>query len=504
MKDDAHAYKQILTPSRIFRIGLFGFLGGITLALFADQNYETPLFLCAIAASILFAAAWRDRRSIAIALFFLLFLGGYEHAVTFLARVTATQLHGMIMEGAASVVTEPEHTERRTTFVARFQQENVRALVAADPFVSVRYGDMVHVRCVMETPKNFSDNFDYRMFLAKDGISYVCAHPQFSLINDDAARSSFRASLIALRATMENFVQRAIPQPHAALGSGLLFGGSSRLSDDVKNAFAATGMTHIIAVSGFNVTIIAHYLMLVGIALGLWRRHALIFAACGIGIFVMMIGFPQSAVRAGVMGLLVLFAMAHGRMSRPLNALLFAAALMLLINPLLLRHDIGFQLSFLATLGIVLLLPLYDHVMGRWRKVRARWLWDLLFVTISAQIFVMPLILYYFHTLSVISTVANVLVLPIIPLTMLFVFLVAFFGIIPPLSLAFGWIAYLLLHYEIRVITFLASLPWASVTISTDSPWSVAVMYAVLLSLVAFGRHIVRTKMRARMFVPQR
>ena len=491
------------TPSRIFRFGLLGFLGGGTLALFAVADYAAVLFFCAIAASVLCTVMWRDRRVLTSALFLLLFLGGYERTATSLSRLAATNLHGTIIEGAASVVTEPARTERRTTFAIRFHQMDVRVLVSSNPFASVRYGDTVQARCVLETPKNFSDDFDYRMFLAKDGISYVCTHPVITTTDGSQKGKSFRTSLVALRTTMEDFVQRAIPQPHAALGSGLLFGGDDHLPDDVKKAFAATGMTHIVAVSGFNVTVIAHYLMLVGIALGLWRRHALFFAACGIGIFVIMIGFPQSAVRAGVMGLLVLFAMAHGRMSRPLNALLFAAALMLLINPLLLRYDIGFQLSFLATAGIVLLLPLYEHVMGRRRKITMRWLWDLLFVTISAQLFVMPLILYYFHTFSVISTAANILVLPIIPLTMLFVFLVAFLGIIPPLSLAFGWIAYLLLHYEIGVITFLASLPWASMTISLDRPGSVVVTYAILLSLVTLFRAIVRRKMFARMFVPQ-
>jgi competence protein ComEC len=242
-------------------------------------------------------------------------------------------------------------------------------------------------------------------------------------------------------------------------------------------------MTHIVAVSGYNVTIVAEYLILLGIFLGLWRKQAFWFAILGIAIFVFMVGLPSSAVRAGVMGSVLLWGMKNGRLGNSQNAIVFAAAVMLLINPLLLRWDIGFQLSFLATLGIIYFYPVLENYLIKKQKVGG--LREIIFLTLSAQIFVLPIILFNFEKLSLISPLANLLVLPIIPITMLLGFLATlcqFF--LPFLAQILSWPVFILLKYEVGTISFLAGLKFSSLEIKNFSWIGVVIWYMILAFII--------------------
>jgi len=266
-------------------------------------------------------------------------------------------------------------------------------------------------------------------------------------------------------------------------------GGSDQLSKSVKDNFSRTGMTHIVAVSGYNVTIIAEYLMLVGIFLGLWRRQAFYFAVTGIIIFVILTGLSSSAVRAGIMGVLLIWAMKNGRLANSQNAILFSACAMLLINPLLFRWDIGFQLSFLATIGIIYLYPIFENYflhLVEMKHCLVSTVAEILFLSLSAQIFVLPIIMFNFETLSLISLLANVLILPIIPFTMLFGFIAGAFGFIfQPIALIFSWLAFLPLKYETLVINYLASLKYASVEMKI-AWWGIVIWYIILVGIIYF------------------
>lgn len=176
--------------------------------------------------------------------------------------------------------------------------------------------------------------------------------------------------------------------------------------------------------------------------------------------------------------------MKNGRLANSRNAIVFAAAVMLLINPLLLRWDIGFQLSFLATLGIVYLYPVIsDYLIKRAEKNNkiVSTFSEILFLTLSAQIFVLPVILFNFQKLSLISPLANLLVLPIIPLTMLLVFIAVILSFIfYSLAVIFSWLAYLPLKYETSVINYLADLKYSSIEVHL-SWWGVVLWYIILV-----------------------
>ena len=222
--------------------------------------------------------------------------------------------------------------------------------------------------------------------------------------------------------------------------------------------------------------------MILGIFIGLWRRQAFWFATLGIILFVIITGASSSAVRAGIMGILLIWAIKNGRLANSQNAILFAADIMLLIKPLLFRWDTGFQLSFLASIGIIYLYPFFQNYLIKKHKIFG--LSEILFLTISAQIFVLPLIALDFQKLSLISPLANLLVLPIIPLTMLLGFLAATFSFISYyLALIFAWLAFLPLKYEMLIINFLAGFKYSALNVKIVW-WEVLLWYMFLAGLI--------------------
>jgi competence protein ComEC len=183
--------------------------------------------------------------------------------------------------------------------------------------------------------------------------------------------------------------------------------------------------------------------------------------------------------------------MKNGRLANASNAILCSATVMLWWNPLLLRYDVGFQLSFLATIGIVYFYPLLDKYFGKHLEKypsAASFIAEILFMSLSAQIFVLPIILFNFQTLSLISPVTNILVLPILPITMLVGFLaIAISFIFQPLAVLFSWLAYLPLRYEIFVINYFAKLKFSALTVGLSWPWML-IWYIILVSGVYYFR----------------
>lgn len=358
-----------------------------------------------------------------------------------------------------------------------------KVLIQVPEYPEFKYGDILDVKCELKMIENKNAQFDWRMLMAKDGVHYSCEKEKITAIPQNGGNVIWR-NVFKIKEVFEQKIYSSMPMPEGVLASGILFGGTNGLSEEIINDFSRTGMTHIVAVSGYNVTIIAEYLILLGILMGLWRKQAIIFAIVGIIIFVVMIGSQASAVRAGVMSSVLLWAVKNGRLASSENGIVLAAAVMLFFNPLLLRWDVGFQLSFLATLGIIFTSRFWEREF--FKNFKAFGLTEIIILSLSAQIFVLPIIVYNFQSASTISLVANVLILPIVPISMLLVFLVSLLGIaFEPLGQIISWMAYLPLHYEIKVIHYLSSLSWASVEVGKFSGWWI-LGYYLILSVIAY------------------
>lgn len=343
-------------------------------------------------------------------------------------------------------------------------------------------GDEIRVRGKLERPERLGD-FDYPSYLAKDDIYAQVSFPETEKIASGKG-SRLKQILAQAKLGFENNLERILPEPHAAFLKGLILGERESLPEELVENFKRTGTTHIVALSGYNITLVANFFLGTLIFLTVPYRFSFWITTFGIAIFVILTGASPSVVRAGIMGILVLIASREGRIYSVTNALAFAAALMLFHNPRILRFDAAFQLSFLATLGLIFLSPHtergLDKILARIKpyrlprgkermkenKLKLFPLKRMLAETLSAQIMVLPLLIFLFGRVSLISPLSNLLVLLAVPYSMAFGFLAGIMGFIwDPLAWLPAGIAWVLLEYKILVIELFARLPGAAVNL---------------------------------------
>lgn len=327
--------------------------------------------------------------------------------------------------------------------------ENVKILISAQRYPGYEYGDIISISGHIKEPENISKDFDYKSYLAKDDIFFITQNPQIELISKDNGNVVYKY-LFGLKKRIENVFRDSLPEPHASLLAGITLGSRNDLPKDTKENFQKAGVAHIIALSGYNIMVIAWFLASVAMHLSVSRRASFWLSVVVIILFVLMTGASASVVRAATMSVLILIAKYNGRLYAAPIALVFVGALMVLENPKILRFDVGFQLSFLATLGLMVFsqklenkLKVVPNIVG---------VKDALVATLSAQIFVLPLIFYQFGTISWISPIANVLIAPAVPIAMFLGFAGGFSGLISVvLAKIFLWPAWLLLGWILKI-----------------------------------------------------
>ena len=270
--------------------------------------------------------------------------------------------------------------------------------------------------------------------------------------------------MVALGEWREKWVdilQKTLPEPMASLAAGILLGVKGQMPRDFYDQLVATGTLHVIAASGFNVMIVASVLM--AIASKIWARGpAILVGTLGIVFYVLLAGASASVVRAGIMGSLTLIAYYFGRSAEARRLLWVSGTIMLLINPLMIL-DIGFQLSFVATAGILYLEPWIKRLHSRsvgalhsgsvWDQSGLhKFLANYLYPTLAATIATLPIIWWHFGRVSWISPLVNILVLPIVPLIMGMGALTLVGGQVV------AWLAYVPLAYMVWVIQTIGKL----------------------------------------------
>lgn len=351
-----------------------------------------------------------------------------------------------------------------------------------------KYGDLLTMNGEPEMPKNF-EGFDYVTYLKKEGVKVVMAFPEIK--NDDKLKLGLMDNLkvvvyrriFYVKDRFETAVNKSVVEPNASFINGILLGSRQNIPDDLKNDFNRTSTSHILAISGYNITIISE-VILAALVIFFRRRLAFWFSVIIIILFVIMTGASASVVRAAIMGLLLLFASGYGRLYDVKNSIVLAGALMVLINPFVLVFDVGFQLSFGAVLGLIYLYPILKNKFNKISEQSWSGIKDTALMTASAQIFVFPLLIYYFQNFSLVSLPANILVLPFVPLAMMLGFLTGIAAMIfLPLGKLIGFFAWAITAYQIKVIEFLGSLPFASLAISISVAMLV-VIYLLLITIV--------------------
>lgn len=326
------------------------------------------------------------------------------------------------------------------------------------------YGDRLQLNGKPITPPRF-DDFSYQEFLARSGIYTYISYPEIVRLGDLSGSPLLRF-IFQLRSQIKENISGILPNPEAALLSGVLLGDDNGFSSDVQQAFRETGTAHILAVSGFNISILAALLsgIFKRVLKGFWP---LLFVVLGITLFSLMVGGQASVVRAAIMGVVAQIGLAIGRRQTAWNSLVFTAAAMAAINPFVL-WDIGFQLSFSATLGIILF---GDSLTDAAQSISQRlfppsyaarigeWLAEFVLITLAAQVMTLPISVYHFHTFSWIGLLTNSLVLPAQEFLMILGGMAAIFSLIfYPLGQLFAWLAWPFSAYTLACVRLLASL----------------------------------------------
>ncbi len=281
-----------------------------------------------------------------------------------------------------------------------------------------------------------------------------------------------------LRKALRQNLLNALPDPEAGVALGLVLGDTSRLGQDMRSTFASTGTAHILAVSGWNVTLVAGAILATAVPI-LGRRWAAVVALIGIVAFIALIGPEPSVLRAGLMGSVSALSMAMYRGYSSLTALAIAAVSITLADPTMLK-DLGFQLSFLATLGIITV-----HA-GRRTDQTLGPMGEALGMTLAAQLFVSPLLAYTFGQISLVAPLANLALVPILPLSVLLSAATAAAGLIHQgTAEVVGWVAWLPITAMLRILEALAGLPMASLSI--EIPWPAVILFYLLVAAFALS-----------------
>jgi competence protein ComEC len=360
-----------------------------------------------------------------------------------------------------------------------------RVLINTGRYPEYRYGDKIKVEGFLKTPSEDINGFNYKNYLKKEGIYSIMDWPEIELVGRDLGNPLMKP-LFSFKNKFEEANRSFISLPQEGILEALLFGEESNIPKDLKEKLNLTGTRHITAVSGMNITIIASLILSFVLSLGLWRQHALYLTIILLALYVLMIGVPASAVRAGIMAFFFLLAQYLGRLSSAGRAIIFAATLMLIQNPFLLFLDVGFQLSFLAILGMVYLQPIFSNWISKIPDFKIFPLKSTLTATISAQIFTLPILIYNFGYVPLISPFVNILIVPFLaPITIL-VFIFGLSTILfSPLASILFWPAWFSLTYIIEIINSFSKIPLASFSLKNLSLlWPV--IFYMLLGLITW------------------
>ena len=412
---------------------------------------------------------------------------------------------GVETEFTGTVVEEPERRERGYRLRVAVGEVNGQvlddsetALVWVEPPVALierrtppyfRYGDRIRIVGELGEPPTFAD-FDYRDYLAGQGIFAVSYYPEATLVGEGEGWGLLRV-LASVRAALSRSLGRSLPEPQAALAQALLLGDRGGIPQDLRDAFSRTGTSHLLAVSGLHVGLVLALLTWVSVAaLGRRRHFYLILPFVAIWLYAALAGFAPPVLRAAIMGSFYLLGLGVGRQRSSIVFLALSAVGLTVWEPVMLI-SVSFQLSFLAMIGLFQVAPLLEpplaRVVGdatdsRWRRATIGGV----AAGVGATLATWPLVAYNFHIVSFVGVFATVLALPAMALvifTSLLTVLGGFFW--EPLGLLVGWGAWPWSSYLVALVGAFDLLPFASVELGRVAPLLVWAYYGAGIALLA-------------------
>lgn len=472
-----------------------GFLIGVFARSFIAFGWWTIVFFIG-AASAIFSGGFISHSSRAKTIVATVFLcavavgAARMHSAVFTGDVALDVWVGERVEIEGVVADEPDGREnnvrlpvRITAIASTSVASDVKVLVVAPLHTNAKYGDVVRAKGELRLPRSFEAGagreFNYPAFLAKDGIGYELSFAQVEVVGE-APRNPIKAGSIWIKEKYLEGLAQSLSEPEAGLAGGITAGDKRGLGAELSETFRIVGLIHIVVLSGYNIMVVIQFLEWILGSTRLWIRSSI---AVVVAIFFALItGLASSSVRAASMAVIATVGKASGRTYLATRALAVVAGGMVLWNPFVLAFDPGFQLSMLATLGLIHISPLFSERLG-WVTERFG-MREIASATLGTQAAVLPLLLYASGSLSLYSLPANLLALIVVPWAMLLSFIAGVAGtFMGPVAPVIGFPAYVLLWYVRSVADFFALLPFSSLSVPAFSIGWLIALYIVIVGI---------------------
>ncbi len=388
--------------------------------------------------------------------FFVLGFGRYYLSLDFFDKNKIYYFNNQNIVFEGFVKTDPIFTNKQKFVLnvkgGKGRKMQGKVLVFSKLYPAYSYGDYLRLQCNLKAPQNFN-NFNYQRYLAKSHIYSICYYPKIEKIKN--TKFSFLKKVYFFKNKIKKIIDYGLDKKSAGIAKAMILADKSDVDKEIRDNFSKMGISHIIAISGLHIGILFGLLMFVLVWIGFWRRQAFIISSLLVLLYILFIGAPPSAVRAFLMFFIMFFAYAFGRLSSSLKSLLFVAMILLLYNPKLLRDDLGFQLSFLAILGIILFYKKIDNFLKNLKIKNYFNLRNVFAMSISAQILSVPISFWHFRYFSIFSPFFNLLIIPVLPVLLLALFGAIFLSLfLPFFAVFFFYPAHLILDYIIFLSNF--------------------------------------------------
>ncbi len=398
-----------------------------------------------------------------------LFLGGYRYFVVFRELKNTAIIEEEQIEIKAAIIAEPIFKENYQRIIIP------KIVIYTDRYPRYHYGDIINIKGKV---KPFSEFRSYSSIIISGKISY----PSIELFSP--AKFSLRRTALLVKNKITSSLQKIIPEPKSSLLISLMFGAKNNLTSVLEKQIRRCGLSHVIVASGLHLSIIAKALSGFLDILCMSNSVNFIISSLFILSFAFMAGLTPSIIRAAIMASLLILSRFSFRLYNSFNALLLAAVIMIWLNPLVLFWDLGFQLSFLATAGIIFLYPIWKESpfwQQDWFNKKGQIIRETVLSTSSALTFVIPWVIFKMQVLSLVSPITNLLILPLVPLIMAGGAIVAISSLLfYPFGLFLGALLNLILAYFLKVISLFSSLSWSQIYIPSVLHWFIIPYYIFL------------------------
>ncbi len=481
--------------------------GAWVLGIFLGSKFNLPIafvFVGFIPLFLLFHFRQQQKQIILASLCIIaLFCGAirFQSSLSTVDNTTLQFYNGQRVEIKGMVDADPEVTDKSAHLrlaaaeinsAGVWQKVSGATILFAPRYSTYKYGDVLSVKGNLETP-NQLDDFDYKDYLAHEGIYSTMLYPNIEIIEQG---KGFKPQewIYSLRNHLSQILAAVLPEPQASLAQGIILGIRSNIPSYLNTDFSRTGTAHILAISGLNISIVAGILLSLGIWLFGRRRYTYIWLAlAAIWFYALIAGMNAPVVRSTIMASLFLTAELLGRQRSALTSLAFAAAIMIGISPQVM-WTASFQMSFLSMIGLILIAPTFESIGRKAVKATigedkpatriAYTVTDSFAISLGAIIVVLPIIAYYFGIVSFVSPIATFLALPALTGIMVTGALAAVLGLIAlPVAYIVAWLAWLFLSYMLVVVGAFASIP-SAVNVSAGNAAPVWIYYLVLIIII--------------------